>query len=588
MKKIFTLLFAASAAMSATAEESNFVGTSTFFVPGMEDQTTTTTLKDTVAFDLFGFNAATYYVKAKLPSLYYAASNMTLPSFVIDSVSCTLDMTAKTITCTDQKFTTKATGTDGQAKDVAGTITVSYDANKGGMQLSATFSYGSMPVSVTYKMDGYHTPQNAWQLAGAGSEANPYKIYDAADFKAMAKNISGTNTGTGEYFVMMNDIDFGGSETNPVPLPAIGKFGIVNLNTVTYGFSGTFDGQSHSVTGIYHNNCEKDTAGMFNGLFAAITDKGIVRNVVMGASNYINSYWYAGAISSVCHGTIENCINYADITDTGVAAGGICGYLYGAKGTVKNCQNYGSIYAQTYAAGIVGMTQTIKTVTSEYLIDGCYNFGSVSTKLGTGASGIVGSYSGEIRNCKNYGTVTGSKQYTAGIIANGNYDLKISNCTNNGTITGTKYTAGILAYAMKGDQKDILISNCTNNGIVSGTSYVAGIFGAAPGNRNCTVTLDACANYAEISSSDAATTGNLRGMQTENDTKDETLKTTVVINDNCTIGKGLTSYALDSDASGIQDIEAAQSANTTVYDLYGRHNNGTGLQILNGRIIWRK
>ncbi len=588
MKKIFTLLFAASAAMSATAEEANFVGTSTFFVPGMESQTTTTTPKDTVVFDLSGFNAQTCYAKAKLPSLYYAAANMTLPSFVIDNISCSMDTDAKTITCTDQKFTTEATGADGQTKAVTGTITVSYDTIKGGMQLSATFSYGSMPVSVTYKMDGYHTPQNAWQLAGAGTETNPYKICDAADFQALAKNISETNTGAGEYFVMLNDIDFGGSEANPVQLPAIGKLGIVSLSSVKYGFSGTFDGQDHSITGIYHNNCENNNDGKFNGLFAAITDKGIVRNVVMGAANHINSFWYAGAIASMCQGTIENCTNYADITDAGTAAGGICGYLYGAKGTIRNCQNYGTIYAQTYAAGILGMTQTVKNTTNKYLIDNCTNFGNTSTKNGTGGAGIAGNYSGEISNCKNYGTVTGNKQYTAGIIANVNNDLKISNCTNNGTITGAKYTGGIIAYAMKADQKDFLISNCTNNGTVSGTSYVAGIFGAAPGNRNCTITLDACANMAEISSSDATTTGNLRGMHTEKDTKDETLKTTVVINDNCTIGNGLTSYALDSDASGIQDIQAAQSVNATAYDLYGRHNNGTGLQILNGRIIWRK
>ena len=61
-----------------------------------------------------------------------------------------------------------------------------------------------------------------WGLTGEGTEANPYCIYTADDLYAMAKNCNANHKGTGEYFVLKNDIDFGGTAETPMQLPAIG------------------------------------------------------------------------------------------------------------------------------------------------------------------------------------------------------------------------------------------------------------------------------------------------------------------------------------------------------------------------------
>lgn len=59
------------------------------------------------------------------------------------------------------------------------------------------------------------TVSNAWGLTGTGTAADPYLVSTAADFKAMAKNCNADHKGTGEYFKMTNDIDFGGTADSP-------------------------------------------------------------------------------------------------------------------------------------------------------------------------------------------------------------------------------------------------------------------------------------------------------------------------------------------------------------------------------------
>ena len=96
-------------------------------------------------------------------------------------------------------------------------------------------------MTVMAQSDG-STVSNSWGLKGSGTQGDPYIISTAADFTAMAKNCNADHKGTGEYFKMTNDIDFGGSADNPVQLPAIGKDGNAQITKIAYGFDGTFDG----------------------------------------------------------------------------------------------------------------------------------------------------------------------------------------------------------------------------------------------------------------------------------------------------------------------------------------------------------
>lgn len=398
----------------------------------------------------------------------------------------------------------------------------------------------------------------SWGLNGTGTEADPYIISTAADFAAMANNCNADHKGTGEYFKMTNDIDFCGSEANPTQLPAIGKDGNAQITKIAYGFDGTFDGDGHTISGIYHTENGNNAEGKYNALFGCIDKNGVVKNIVFSENNYITSYNYVGSIASLNMGTIQNCTNYADITATNFAAGGICGFMVNGNGTVKDCHNYGNVTAMTYASGICGGSQSAKSITTySYLIEDCTNNGNLSTSNGIGSAGIAGSYSGAIKNCTNSGNVDDTqgtaktKQYTAGIVSCTTNAVDIEGCTNSGSVNGVKNVGGIVGNVMKGDEAATAISNCVNNGAVSGQNlYVAGIVGNSARAEGL-VTVVKCTNNGEVTSTGTSEfIGNLRG------------NTTIALGDGNVIGAGLKVLPLDTtDTTGISDVNVNKTVN---------------------------
>ncbi len=361
------------------------------------------------------------------------------------------------------------------------------------------------------------TGSNAWGLSGSGTEADPYKVSTADDFAKMATNCTSEHKGTGEYFKMTNDIDFGGSADTPVQLPAIGKDGSAQITKIAFGFDGTFDGDNHTITGIYHTNNANNAKGKYNALFGCVDKNGVVKNVVMGKDNHIESYSYTGSIVSLNMGKIENCTNNADITGVQSFAGGICAYMLNGCGTIEKCKNYGNVISMTYASGICAGSQSGKTITTyTCLVEECVNYGNMSTTNGIGSAGIAGAYSGAVKNCTNNGNIDDSngtaksRQYTAGIISCPSYAAEVDGCINNGTVKGVKSVAGIVGNVMKGDEAAAVVKNCTNNGAVSSTATTENI-------------------------------GNLRGSAN------------IALGNGNVIAEGLTHYTLDPASTGISD-----------------------------------
>ena len=409
----------------------------------------------------------------------------------------------------------------------------------------------------------------SWGLKGTGTEADPYLVSTAADFKAMAENCNKDHKGTGEYFKMTNDIDFGGTAESPVQLPAIGKDGNAQITKIAYGFDGTFDGDGHTISGIYHTENDNNAEGKYNALFGCIDKNGVVKNIVFSENNHITSYNYVGSIASLNMGTIQNCTNYADITATNFAAGGICGFMVNGNGTVKDCHNYGNVTAMTYASGICGGSQSGKSITTyNYLIESCTNSGNLSTTNGVGSAGIAGSYSGAVKSCTNSGNADDtkgtakSKQYTAGIVSCASFAVDIEGCTNSGSINGVKNVGGILGNVMKGDGAATTIKNCTNNGTISGQNlYVAGIVGNSA-RANGLVSVESCTNNGEVTSTGTTEfIGNLRG------------NTTIALGEGNVIGAGLKALPLDPAPTGINNV----NANT--------NRTANGVFLRNGKIV---
>lgn len=194
-------------------------------------------------------------------------------------------------------------------------------------------------------------------------------------------------------------------------------------------FSGTFDGNGHTVT----LNITASTPNV--GLFSKLAGGAVVKNVITEGSVTVDptaEKSYVGAISGYANAyknpiLIENCKNTAAISGY-KAVGGIVGYVTGAAGvTVRGCANTGSVMgANRQVGGIAG------TIQNKAAVENCYNIGNISGF--NNYAGIVGQNSSSATNT-------------------------ISNCYTTGTVTayGTSTNAG---YALLGGGNNCTVSNC--------------------------------------------------------------------------------------------------------------------------------
>ena len=157
----------------------------------------------------------------------------------------------------------------------------------------------------------------------------------------------------------------------------------------TTQYSGTFDGNNKTVSGLYFNG---DSTCI--GLFGSSESDGNIKNVGV-VDSYFKGNDHVGGVCGNNAGTITNCYNAGNLTaiESSATIGGICGYNNG--GTVTNCYNTGTVTATGSVASVGGVCGC-----SIAPISNCYNIGTVTaTSSDADISGICGYYFGPIKNC---------------------------------------------------------------------------------------------------------------------------------------------------------------------------------------------
>ncbi len=203
-----------------------------------------------------------------------------------------------------------------------------------------------------------------------------------------------------------------------------------------------FDGQNHTVNGLYINAPNEDDVGMFER-----NDYYTIKNITL-----TNGFVYGGnntaALVGYNTGSVENC--HSDISVKGKGSiGGIIAYQSG--GEVKNCSNTGSVIiygASSAMGGIVGNVYGGTTITN------CYNTGYI--KGGINVGGIVGDAGNStISNCYNTGIVLSNFSDAHAISGGGTiencYELDI---VDDGAEKKTKaqFASGEVAYLLQANQ----------------------------------------------------------------------------------------------------------------------------------------
>lgn len=244
-------------------------------------------------------------------------------------------------------------------------------------------------------------------ITGNGTETDPYQISTADGLKWFRDKVNNAKAKeeTKICAVLTADIDLNNEPWTPI---GIGE----DTRTEDLPYSGTFDGNGHTISGLNVNYGDKN-----GGLFCYVKSATIKNLTVAGSVTYSSG--------------------------DGIAYGGIVGCA--DSSTIENCTNRCTVTGNWDAGGIVG-----RSVDSDII--GCANFGNISSPFRSG--GICGIVTGQvdaygidatIRDCYNVGMVSG--QYAGGITGqsdSGNIDILIANCYNVGSLHGNDATGEII------------------------------------------------------------------------------------------------------------------------------------------------
>ena len=201
-------------------------------------------------------------------------------------------------------------------------------------------------------------------------------------------------------------------------------------------YTGTFDGQGYTISGLYFN----DSSAKDVGLFGYIGANGKISNVGV-LDSYFKFKENGGGICGENYGELQNCSNSSTVIGNRIA-GGVCGYTY-SGGTVINCKNTGFVRGTNILGGVCGANGSN--------ITNCFNKGTVSGQYEVG--GVCGDNRSNIKNCFNEGTVSG--QYNLGGVCGVTNYGGIKNCFNEGTVSGQYNLGGVCGVSYSGT-----ITNC--------------------------------------------------------------------------------------------------------------------------------
>lgn len=212
-----------------------------------------------------------------------------------------------------------------------------------------------------------------------------YQISTAAELAWLAQEVN-TGRATTASAVLTADVDLGSQNWTPIGLSS------------AYPFSGSFDGQGSTVSGLFIDSSAGD-----QGLFGYVKDATIrsltVEGQVTGGGSGTAS-GVGGLVGTLAGYSgqvlIENCVNKATVSGN-LNVAGIAGLITGSGAkTIRSCVDLGSVTANTSnAGGIVGNFYYKCTV------EDCYGRGTVTANAGNagGIAGLLNDYGATVRRC---------------------------------------------------------------------------------------------------------------------------------------------------------------------------------------------
>ncbi|MFI3283414.1 MAG: hypothetical protein SNG10_07985, partial [Rikenellaceae bacterium] len=237
-------------------------------------------------------------------------------------------------------------------------------------------------------------------------------------------------------------------------------------------YSGTFDGQGNSISGLFINRPE----GTYQGLFKYLT-AGTIKNLTL-----VNPYAITGDFSGLLVGqmaystvaaVVDNChvIGGSIVNDEGedgiatnISLGSITSRNYG--GIIKDCSSSATVYipaqgtnnSNNGVGGICGVNTRSGTTSPYGEIVGCEFSGIVFGHISAAGIAAVNT-GGYVAGCTNYGFIKGSS-YVGGVVGfNTGTAIAVASVNHGNTLGAGGLTAGTIG------RQAAYMHGCYNTGV---------------------------------------------------------------------------------------------------------------------------
>ncbi|MBQ6554669.1 MAG: hypothetical protein IJL89_05505, partial [Firmicutes bacterium] len=411
--------------------------------------------------------------------------------------------------------------------------------------------------------DGINVAQGSYDTEFVDNQGY-YMIYSKSDLDAFIAQIKPGNPDT-QKARLYADIEFTADKIDK-------NYRNANWTTLSR-FSGVFDGNGHSISGIcvtgskkcsifgdlygkvinltIKNSCFTDTVTLTyfgGGIADHVESSGLIENCTLGSDVYVNGGHAGGFAGSLDGGKISKCSSDAVITALSDGnAGGICGVVQ--YGTVENCR-FGGILSCTNSTG--GIVSYVNHNSGDSYIKNCYSIGTASSN---------------------------SANAVAAVNASGSMTVSVTNCyylSGNGTdanaaaLTAAQFASGEAAYCLNTEStvwyqnieltpKDAYPVLDSTHGVVIKTSN-------GYGNEK-TVTTETTTETTTVATTKTTTESTTKTTTT----KESTTKTT-------TTKESTTKTTTTKETTTEKPTETTthqQTTNADGYDENGFGNNGT-------------
>lgn len=259
---------------------------------------------------------------------------------------------------------------------------------------------------------------DSFRFTGEGTESSPYLIQTANDLKLFSILLN-----RGEYqsacFKLTANIDM-----TEIPFGSVAEF------------SGTFDGDGHTITNLYIYEPTGERIG-----FIGYLNGGTIKNLGIAQSVIIGKKWVGAFAGRSLNATLINCFSIATVKGVD-DVGGLVGMCNNT--TVKNAFSAATVIGTTSVGGIAGSANASQSTKMPLDFDNLY---SIATLTGTRYVGEIAGYDEALRGTD---VRMSNLYYTGTNPVSGSYSSRTGNQLRAGEMTDGTLLAALNANLKAG------------------------------------------------------------------------------------------------------------------------------------------